>query len=208
MSRRGLGTNIADSGAAANSGAAVRYSDSNFMHRRTLLQWMAGLAGVLPFTATRAWAQTASFPGEHAELLRAVAAVVLPSSLGRAGTDRVAARFERYVREYRPGADTDHGYGFTHVRPKPASPAPLYRKQLAALQQPVTREEVQIALEQAQVKDLPRIPDGKSVIADLMSFYYRGSDANDLCYRAAIERDACRGLAGSDQPPTPLKERG
>ena len=33
---------------------------------------------------------------------------------------------------------------------------------------------------------MPRIPDGKSVIADLMSFYFRSAEANDLCYRAAI----------------------
>jgi hypothetical protein len=110
------------------------------------------------------------------------------------------------VREYRPGADTEHGYGFTRVRAKPPSPAGLYVEQLAALPTPLTREAVQAAIEQAQIPDLPRLPDGKHVIADLMSFYFRGSDANDLCYRAAIKRDACRGLAGSENPPAPMKE--
>jgi hypothetical protein len=38
-----------------------------------------------------------------------------------------------------------------------------------------------------------------------MSFYFRGSDANDLCYRAAIGRDKCRGLAGSQNPPSELR---
>jgi hypothetical protein len=40
-----------------------------------------------------------------------------------------------------------------------------------------------------------------------MAFYFRSSDANDLCYRAAIGRDLCRGLDGSEQAPPPLKGR-
>lgn len=31
-----------------------------------------------------------------------------------------------------------------------------------------------------------------------MSFFYNSSEAYDLCYRAAIGRDRCRGLEGSD----------
>ncbi len=139
-------------------------------------------------------------------MLRELASIVLPSALGRAGSEEIAGKFERYVREYRPGADTDHGYGFTHVVPKPLSPAPTYMEQLAGLPSPLTRAAVAEALEKSQVKDLPRIPDGKNVIADLMSFYFRSSDANDLCYRAAIKRDQCRGLAGSEHPPAPLRK--
>ncbi len=138
--------------------------------------------------------------------------MALPSELGRTGTDRVAGQFERWVREYRPGADMDHGYGFTRVRSKPPAPAPAYLNQLEALREPMAkgdaaakREAVEEALERANIKDLPRSPDGKHVIADLMSFYFRGSDANDLCYRAAIRRDSCRGLEGSDNPPPPLQ---
>jgi hypothetical protein len=175
------------------------------MRRRTLLQWMAGIAGTLPFPHVKAWSQTVTFPGSQSDSLHRLAALVLPSELGNPGFVRVASQFERYVREYRPGADTDHGYGVTRVRPKPPSPAAEYMKQLAALPSPITRDAVQSALEEAGIKDLPRLPDGKSVIADLMSFYYRGSDANDLCYRAAIKRDTCRGLEGSDKPPAPLK---
>jgi hypothetical protein len=169
------------------------------MLRRTALRWLAGLG-----TTFRAWAQTPAFPGTQSAALRDLAAVVLPASLGRSGTELIADQFERYVREYRPGADTEHGYGFTRVRPKAPSPAPEYLRQLAALPVPLTREAVEAALEQAQIKDLPRLPDGKSVIADLMSFYFRSADANDLCYRAAIGRESCRGLAGSAKAPAPL----
>ena len=61
------------------------------------------------------------------------------------------------------------------------------------------------ALEEAHITDLPRTPDGRHVAADLMAFYFRSSDANDLCYRAAIGRDQCRGLENSEQAPAPLK---
>ena len=175
------------------------------MKRRTLLRWLTTAAGTLPFPALRVWSQTASFPGKHASSLRAIAAVVLPSELGPEGIARVVDQFERWVRDYRPGADMEHGYGFTRVRAKPASPAPTYLAQLDALHEPLTRESIDAALERANIRDLPRAPDGKHVIADLMSFYFNGSDANDLCYRAAIHRYDCRGLESSDNPPPPLK---
>jgi hypothetical protein len=182
------------------------------MRRRTLLQWLAAAAPIAPL---RVWAQTAGFPGKHASLLRAIAAVVLPSELGRDGVDRVVARFEAWVREYRPGADTDHGYGRTYLRRKPASPAPVYVAQLESLSATMLgsdtdakRAAIEHALAEAKVQELPRLPDGKHVISDLMSFYFRGSDANDLCYRAAIERDRCRGLEDSAHPPPPLKGAG
>jgi hypothetical protein len=97
---------------------------------------------------------------------------------------------------------------------KPASPAPGYLRQLADLRAALLkgdaeqrRAAVRAALEQAKVNDLPRTPGSQHVAADLMAFYFRGSDANDLCYRAAIGRDRCRGLKGSDNPPPPLREK-
>ena len=182
------------------------------MKRRTLLQWLATAAGTLPFPAVRAWAQTTTFPGQEAPTLRALATLILPSELGRNGTDRIAERFERWIRDYRPGADTEHGYGFTRVRAKPPSPAPTYLAQLGTLRESLTgtdpatrRHAIEAALEQAKIKELPRMPDGKHIITDLMSFYFQSADANDLCYRAAIQRYNCRGLDGSDNPPPPLK---
>ncbi len=171
------------------------------MRRRTALQWLASLG-----TAIRVWSQSSTFPGEHGTQLKELAALVLPTSIGRAATDRAALDFERYVREYRPGADTEHGYGFTRVRPKPPSPASEYLRQLKALPVPLTHSVVASALDQAQVTELPRLPEGKSLIADLMSFYFRSAEANDLCYRAAIQRETCRGLAGSSKAPAPLPE--
>jgi hypothetical protein len=166
------------------------------MKRRTLLGL---LASVRP-----SWAQNAAFPGGQAETLRALAGVVLPSELGNDGLDRITAEFTQWVNGYREGAETDHGYGNTRIRRKGPSPAAAYLRQLAALQGRVDADAIAAALKDAGVTDLPRTPGGSHVAADLMAFYFRSSDANDLCYRAQIGRDQCRGLAGSDRPPAPL----
>ncbi len=169
------------------------------MRRRTLLRFLATIG---PF---RTWAQTADFPGDHHDKLRSLAAVVLPSELGDAHLEQTVAAFERWVREYRPGAEMDHGYGFTRLRSKPPSPAPAYLRQLRDLRLEgdagARRAAVEAALVEANVTALPQTPDGKHVAGDLMAFYFRSSEANDLCYRARIGRDQCRGLAGSEQEP-------
>lgn len=166
------------------------------MHRRALLAALAFLRIARPQSA---------FPSFHADTLRALAAVVLPTS---APIDQITAAFIRWVRDYRPGAEMEHGYGITRLRTKPPSPAAAYLDQLAALPTPLDAAAVQFALERARVTDLPRTPGAGHIASDLMAFYFRSSDANDLCYRAAIGRDQCRSLAGSDLAPAPLKERG
>ena len=184
------------------------------IRRRTILRWAVNLGGVLRLSRIQSWAQTASFPGEQEDALRALATVVLPSELGAAWTAGAANAFILWVRDYRTGAEMDHGYGNTRLRSKGASPAPTYLLQLEALRPALLsgdadarRQAVIAALQQAHIADLPRTPDGRHVAADLMAFYFRSSDANDLCYRAAIGRDRCRGLDGSEQAPAPLDRR-
>ena len=41
------------------------------------------------------------------------------------------------------------------------------------------------ALAKAGVRDLPPRPTGQHVVADLMAFYFRSSEANDDCYQRA-----------------------
>jgi hypothetical protein len=168
----------------------------------------------LRLSSVRVWAQTANFPANQDDALRALAVVVLPAELGTAGIDQKTEAFVRWVRGYRAGAEMDHGYGATRLRSKGASPAPNYLRHLEGLREALLsgdadskRQAVTAALEQAKITDLPRTPDGRHVAADLMAFYFRSSDGNDLCYRAAIGRDQCRGLDGSEQAPAPLKGR-
>jgi hypothetical protein len=169
------------------------------MHRRTLFRLLAFIGPL------RAWAQAAGFPGDQGATLRDLAGVVLPSELGAQNLEKTVAAFERWVQQYRPGAEMDHGYGFTRLRSKAPSPAPAYLSQLRALRLPgdaaAKRAAVEAALEEAKITALPRTPDGRHVAADLMAFYFRSSEANDLCYRAHIGRDECRGLAGSEREP-------
>ncbi len=138
----------------------------------------------------------------------------MPSELGSAGAAKVAEAFVHWVRGYRAGAETDHGYGFTRIRSKPPLPVPAYAAQLQQLRGALLSGSadsraaaVIAALETARITDLPRTPDGRHIASDLMAFYFRSSDANDLCYRAAIGRDLWRGLESSEAAPAALKGR-
>ena len=151
-----------------------------------------------------------------AALLKAVAEVVLPAE-----ADRKAAvdAFVRWIREYKEGADTDHGYGNTRVRATGPSPARNYGAQIAALESAaraanaagfakapfeVRRTLVERAIADAKIERLPSRPTGGHVATDLMGHYFASSPASDLCYGVAIGRDQCRGLQGSEKAPAPL----
>src|SRR5437764_1043098 len=164
------------------------------MRRRRILQFLAAAAGTIPFRPWQAWAQTVTFPGEHASTLEALATITLPASLGREAALAQAKHFEKWVQDYRPGADTDHGYGHTRVVPLPSSPASIYLEQLEALKPDLmagdperARAAVVVSLEKAGIKDLAPYGHSRHVAADLMSHYFLSDGANDLCYEAAIQ---------------------
>jgi len=155
----------------------------------------------------------AGVPDLDPSTLLALAEVVLPSEADRKAA---LAAFTRWIDNYRENADTDHGYGVTRVRATGPSPARNYPAQLAALDEaaratnapsfaaaPLDRRRaiVEAAIAGAKIERLPARPTGGHIAADLMGHYFNSSAANDLCYRAAIDRDACRGLAGSESPP-------
>jgi gluconate 2-dehydrogenase subunit 3-like protein len=152
-------------------------------------------------------------------ILAAIAEVVLPSEADRAAA---VAAFLKWIADYKEGADTDHGYGNTRVRSTGPSPARNYPAQIAALDAAAKakgtvgftaatlderRAIVEAAIAEAKVERLPARPTGAHVAADLLGHYFNSSAAADLCYRAAIGRDACRGLAGSEKNPAPLAPR-
>jgi hypothetical protein len=163
-------------------------------------------------TLRAAWQSGFRLQAEDRALI-ALADVILPAE-----SDRKAAlaAFIGWIDHYKENADTDHGYGVTRVRATGPSPAGNYPAQLAALDDaaraagaasfvtasPAQRRAiVEAALVAAKIERLPVRPTGIHIAADLMGHYFGSAAANDLCYRAAINRDACRGLAGSEQPP-------
>jgi hypothetical protein len=175
------------------------------MKRRTLLQLLAAACAALP-ARVRLFAQPTALTAADQERLHALATVVLPTELGPDGRRRVVDRFLAWLTDYRPNAETDHGYGFTRLRRTAPAPVAKYPAQLAAmgdLRVDGTRA-VEQAIRAAGIERLPARPDGGHVATDLMAFYFGSAEANDLAYRAAIGRDACRGLAGSERRPTPL----
>jgi hypothetical protein len=151
--------------------------------------------------------------------LMALAEVVLPSEIGAVGRAEAVEAFARWLRGYDADVEMDHGYGFTRLRrtgPSPASRYPVLialidRQAAAAMRKPgasfaaaplnVRRTVVENSLKSIKAERLLARPGG-NVIEDLMAFYFQSSAANDLCYRAAIGRDACRGLPGSEGPPS------
>ena len=184
------------------------------MRRRTVLGMLAAATAWLRISPATAGQAPALSAGDEARL-RAIADVVLPGDLGTRGRAEVVDGFLRWIRNYREGAEMDHGYGFPRLRRTAASPALRYAAQLAALDRAARgrggafeslevsarREVVASAIAAAKVERLPARPTGDHVATDLMAFYFNSPEANDLAYGAAIGRDQCRGLPDSDRRP-------
>jgi len=189
------------------------------MHRRTLLQWAASAAAVLPFERIRLLAQARDLTPESVAVLREIAPTVLPSALGQARTGATVDKFVAWTRGYREGVALSHGYGHPRLQKSGASPVPRYGLQLAsldaaarsrggrwsALDLETRRALLDEAFTSAGVRNLPGRPSGQHVIADLMAFYFRSSEANDDCYNAMINREVCRPIAVTIRRPDPLK---
>ena len=183
------------------------------MQRRTMLQTALAVVAWRPF-GPKASAQ-APFGDAHLPRLLALASAVLPQEIGAVGQRAAVDQFMRWLRDYRAGAERDHGYGVTGLRAAPPSPTANYVADLDDLDRrtggtfatlaPAERQRVVIeAITAAGVKELPGRPDGSHLATDVMSHYFNSPSANDLAYRRVIGRDACRDLAGSDQRPPVL----
>lgn len=182
------------------------------MKRRTLLQLLLGLVTALP-ARVRAFAQLPALDVPDERRLFPIAEVVLPSEIGSEGRVRVVRSFVRWLQDYRAGADLDHGYGFTRLRRTLASPVAKYGPHFAALDSragaqgfatlsvDARRVILEEAIAAAKIDRLPNRPDGGHIATDLMSFYFNSAEAQNLAYRAAIGRDTCRGLEGSEERP-------
>lgn len=188
------------------------------MNRRSILQLLAAAGAALPWRVSLAQGHAAPLSPAAVDTLRAVAGAVLPSSLDTRGTDAVVESFLTWLRGYRSGADMGFGYGIVRKRLTPTIAPAAYIEQLGALEHAAgslgssfgrlpldaRRRLIAAALDAAGVKDFPASPNGAHAIADFMSYYFNGPEANDLCYQAKIGRDRCRTLAGSSRRPEPL----
>lgn len=196
------------------------------MKRRQALHTLASAAAALPLLrvpveadlSAGALAQVDQLTAEQAFVLRDIAATVLPSAIGRKGQDEAVDNFLRWIRDYQEGVALSHGYGEPRLVKSGPSPAPRYATQLAALQAAAKakggrfgaltladrRSLVEEAFSAAGVRNLPGRPDGKHVVADLMTHYFRSSGANDLCYNARIGRNTYRAIRVTTVRPQPL----
>jgi hypothetical protein len=165
-------------------------------------------SGLVALVAPR-WAKAQALPADSEPAVRDLAAVVLPSSLGKDRTDKAAAAFVHWVREYKSGAEIASGYGYPRTQVIGPTPAPHYAEQLAQLNlakldAASRRAAVEKALEDARVDRIPQRPNGKHVAADLLAFFYNSADGEDFLYGVAIKRDDCRGLGDSAQRPAKI----
>jgi hypothetical protein len=203
------------------------------MKRRTLLQSIATVLFTGPFgritlggqaAATAPTAPTVTtLTASQVATLKAVAAVVLPGAIGDAGRTAAVDRFVQWVKDYREGADRGHSYGSSTLSQRSGpSPAAKYPAQFEALDEQARargsasfaalaieqrREILEAALDQPpRVTNLPGRPNGANLVADFMGYYFTSGDGYDLAYEAAIGRDICRGLEGSDRAPAPLRK--
>jgi hypothetical protein len=140
------------------------------------------------------------------EDLRDLAAVVLPPSLGRPRTDRIAADFLRWIHDYKSGAEIASGYGNPRTQVIGPNPSTHYVEQLNQLALPkldaaAQRVAVEKALADAGIDRIPPRPNGKHVAADLLAYFYNSAEGEDFLYGVAIQRDDCRGLADSGKRP-------
>ncbi len=187
------------------------------MKRRTALQWIAALATSAAALPVRLFAQPRELTAESIATLQQIATFALPSSLGAAGIRDTADRFVGWTRGYREGVALAHGYGHPRLQKSGASPVPAYIAQLAALESDARsrggwaaldvesrRALLDAAFMKAGVRNLPARPAGQHVVADLMAFYFRSTEANDLCYSAMIQREVCRPIQITTHKPAPL----
>jgi hypothetical protein len=188
------------------------------MKRRTLLQWLASTAAIVPFERIRLLAQPRELSTGAIATLHEVAPTVLPSSLGAEGIRGTVDKFVAWTKGYQENVALTHGYGHPRLQKTPASPVPAYVSQLTTLANDARakggswstldletrRSLLDAAFTKAGVRLLPPRPAGLHVVADLMAFYFRSSEANDECYRAMIQREVCRPIAITIKRPEPL----
>lgn len=155
-----------------------------------------------------------------AALLGAVGAAVLPAAeLGTTRVSQAIRGFQGWLDDYEPVAELNHGYFSAEIRYTPADPGARWKAQLEALDAEA-RKRHDAGLAELGLPDrrtllarhigregangLPGPARADHVAVGLLAWFYASSEANDLCYRAAIRKQECRSLEDVGLPPEPI----
>jgi hypothetical protein len=152
-------------------------------------------------------------------LLDAVAAAMLPESLGTAGIRAATDRFVAWADGYEPVAEEMHGYGYADIRYLPADPSPAWRAQLTALDLlarkhtglsftslpvPRQREVLRAVLRTEQGERLPSPLGARHVAMALLGHWAASPEAWDLALGVRVTLGTCRTLDAAIRKPLPL----
>jgi hypothetical protein len=157
--------------------------------------------------------------GFDRSLLDAVAAAVLPESLGSDGIRRATDAFVAWSDGYDPVAEEMHGYGYAEIRYLPADPAPAWRAQLAALDtlalrmtgrafpalELVGRRDVLAeAMRGERGESLPAPLMARHVATALLAHWAAQPAAWNLALGVQVNPSVCRTLADAPRKPLPV----
>lgn len=187
----------------------------------TRRRFLTSLAAAVPLAAIvrRAHAAAVLRLETDPATLDALAEVVLPSTLGRAGARRAAAAFRAWGAGYRENAELVHGYGTSRLRSSGPTPVTRWASQLDDLDARARTEHqrsfreltvkdrvsiVHAALEGQRLDRMPSIVGAGHVALAVIAHFYETAAAMDLCYGAKIGRQTCRSLAVQARKPLPL----
>jgi len=183
--------------------------------------FLSSLAAALPLAVLvrRAHAAAVIHLESDPATLDALAAAVLPSELGRAGTTRVAREFRDWGTKYREDAELVHGYGTSRLRATGPTPLTRWTTQLDELEAQAQSKHqqrfrdlgveqradlVRAALAGQRLDRMPAVVDANHVAVALLAHFYDSPTATDLCYNAHIGKQTCRPLSAQARKPLPM----
>ena len=183
--------------------------------------FLSSLAAALPLAVLvrRAHAAAVIHLESDPATLDALAAAVLPSELGRAGTTRVAREFRDWGTKYRENAELVHGYGTSRLRATGPTPLTRWTTQLDELEAQAQSKHqqrfrdlgveqradlVRAALAGQRLDRMPSVVDANHVAVALLAHFYDSPTATDLCYNAHIGKQTCRPLSAQMRKPLPM----
>ena len=183
--------------------------------------FLGTLAAAVPAAALvrRAHAAAVDELAADPRTLHALGEAVLPSELGRAGTQAAVTDFQRWIAGYRENAELLHGYGTSTLGKSGPTPATRWAAQLdaldatarkegarsfAALTLERRREMVRAELTALKADRIPPVGRAPHVALALLGHWYGTPQAIDRCYESQIGKESCRPLAASMRKPLPL----